>query len=110
MKYFRRLHDTATLIICSLVPEAAKTLCGGIKGVILSEHEKPEINSQESIKIPSYLSDLGYAANQGGTKSLFYPHGMPAAAPFILFRLKRCGFSGCRVTVTKGGLLVTASR
>jgi len=45
-----------------------------------------------------------------GFLKIFFPGVFPLAAPFLLYRLKRTGFSGCRVTVTDGGLLVTASR
>jgi hypothetical protein len=38
------------------------------------------------------------------------PGALPVAAPFILYRLKRSGFSGCRVTVERGGLRVDARR
>jgi hypothetical protein len=45
-----------------------------------------------------------------GLLKIFFPGVFPLAAPFLLYRLKRTGFSGCRVTVTDGGLLVTARR
>ena len=34
----------------------------------------------------------------------------PLVAPLIMFRLKRRGFSSCRVEVTGGGLVVYADR
>lgn len=34
----------------------------------------------------------------------------PLVAPLIMFRLKRRGFSNCRVVVTAGGLVVHADR
>ena len=38
-------------------------------------------------------------------------HGVhPLIAPLIMFRLKRRGFSNCRVDVTGGGLVVHAVR
>jgi hypothetical protein len=108
--FYRRLHDTTALIICSLTLSAAKPLYGTIESVDLSDHYKPGNISLGTKKIPPYLSVPGDAASKDSAVRLFFPYGMPLAAPFILFRLKRGGFSGCRVTVTDGGLLVTASR
>lgn len=45
-----------------------------------------------------------------GFLKIFFSDVFPLAAPFLLYRLKRTGFSGCKVTVTDGGLLVTARR
>jgi len=45
-----------------------------------------------------------------GPYSVFLPGVYPLAAPFILFRLKRRGYSACRVTVINRGLMVSASR
>jgi len=45
-----------------------------------------------------------------GSYSVFLPSVYPFAAPFILSRLKRSGYSACRVTVVDGGLRVSASR
>jgi hypothetical protein len=108
--FCRRLHDTVALIICSLTPKAAKSLYGTIERVNFSEHYITYNIALGTKKISPFLSDSEYTASQDGTVRLFFPHGMPPAAPFILFRLKRRGFSDCRVTVTDGGLLVTASR
>lgn len=41
---------------------------------------------------------------------LMLPHAHPVAAPFILWRLKRTGYSNCRVVSKNGGLLVFADR
>jgi hypothetical protein len=56
------------------------------------------------------LADLGRAAGADGRLALFFPGCLAPAAPAILFRLKREGFSGCRVTATADGLLVDATR
>ncbi len=45
-----------------------------------------------------------------GKLALFIPGCLALAAPFVLFRLKRQGYSGCRVTSTGEGLFVDASR
>jgi hypothetical protein len=48
--------------------------------------------------------------DDGGELRLFFPDCLPLAAPFILFRLKRQGFSGCYVRSTDRGLYVAARR
>jgi hypothetical protein len=60
--------------------------------------------------ISCYLRDFNRTADrQGEIKILF--HGCLAfAAPALLFRLKRSGFSNCRVIMTKEGLLLCATR
>lgn len=61
-------------------------------------------------KYPLFHPDQAFVADQDGTTGFIIRDVLPLAAPFILFRLKRTGFSGCRVIVKDGGLLVTASR
>jgi len=41
---------------------------------------------------------------------IFFPDTYILAAPFLLFRMKRRGFSSSRVTLENGGLLLTATR
>lgn len=48
--------------------------------------------------------------DDGGELRLFFPDCLPLAAPFILFRLKRQGFSGCYVRSAERGLYVAARR
>lgn len=73
----------------------------------LEEHGYIEIQLK---KIPLFLKDPAYTTDPNGTMGFFIPLVFPLAAPFILFRLKRTGFSGCRVIVKDRGLLVIASR
>ena len=49
-------------------------------------------------------------ADSTGEFDLFVPGAFMPAAPFVLFRLKRWGFSGCRVEVEGGGLRLVARR
>lgn len=46
----------------------------------------------------------------GGELRLFFPGCLPLAAPFVLFRLKRQGFSGCYVRSSGQGLYVAGRR
>ena len=41
---------------------------------------------------------------------LILPGVHPLVAPLVMFRLKRRGFSNCRVEVSKSGLVVYADR
>ena len=106
----KRLHDTALLILCCLAPGTAQTLYEAIESeVTFKGYDRGNITHRAK-KAPSFLAEPGYPGNPAGEMRLFFSRVMAIAAPFILFRLKRSGFSGCRVTVTDGGLMVTASR
>ena len=59
---------------------------------------------------PHSLHTHAFTGKARDTCTLLLPDTYPLAAPFILFRLKRNGYSACRVTVTDNGLLVSASR
>ena len=60
--------------------------------------------------IPAYLGQLDQAVDDKGKLALFFPDCAALAAPFLLFRLKREGFSACRATAAPDGLLVSAGR
>lgn len=45
-----------------------------------------------------------------GEIGFFFPDTPPFAAPFLLFRLKRLGYSDCRVISQDGGLHLFARR
>lgn len=53
---------------------------------------------------------MGLFLDPSGELRLFIPCCRPLAAPFILFRLKREGFSRCSVQAAEQGLLVRARR
>ncbi len=55
-------------------------------------------------------ADLVRLVGKEGKLALFVPGCLALAAPFVLFRLKRQGYSGCRVTSTGEGLFVDARR
>lgn len=60
--------------------------------------------------IPLILADPGRAVDERGELALFFAGCPSLAAPFLLFRLKRLGFSRCRVRVADGGLTLSARR
>lgn len=53
---------------------------------------------------------MGLFLDGSGELRLFIPRCRPLAAPFILFRLKREGFSRCSVKAVEHGLQVRARR
>jgi hypothetical protein len=61
-------------------------------------------------KVLLYLADLNSAVNHHNVCALFFSDCLAPAAPFLLFRLKRQGFSNCRISVTTGGLALYAQR
>jgi hypothetical protein len=61
-------------------------------------------------EFPAALSDLNRLLRPDGTLELFFERALPPAAPLLLFRLKRNGFSGCRAVTTPDGILLTALR
>ncbi|MDD2365669.1 MAG: hypothetical protein PHN84_05840 [Desulfuromonadaceae bacterium] len=64
--------------------------------------EKPAFNLKATM---SLLSGMSYSHFP-----LIIPGVHRLAAPLIMFRLKRRGYSNCRVDVTEGGLIVYAVR
>ena len=58
----------------------------------------------------SFFSDPGEAYDSHKSIAIFIPEVLPLTAPFLLFYLKRNGFSGCRAEVANGGLIVHAAR
>lgn len=53
---------------------------------------------------------MGLYLDSAGKLRLFVPQCRPIAAPVVLFRLKRQGFSRCSVEESGGGLLIRAQR
>jgi hypothetical protein len=61
-------------------------------------------------EIHSFFTDPGETYDSHKSITIFIPEVLPLTAPFLLFYLKRNGFSGCRAEVANGGLIVHASR
>lgn len=57
-----------------------------------------------------FMADLNRAINIEGELKLSFPGCCALAAPLLLFRLKRNGFSNARVLSTAEGLFLTATR
>jgi hypothetical protein len=100
MQTLTRLHATILIVIHSLFPGAG------------DEPTRPHPAEARPIVIPANDIPSCIANLRHGNRSLdlSFPQAYGIAAPFFLFRLKRLGFSNCRVVVTRDGLRVTADR
>jgi hypothetical protein len=85
-----RMSTTLQVIVHSLFPGSARIVSPG--------------------DVSFAPADLERATGPDGTLTLRMPRCAAPAAPFVLFRLKRSGFSDCRAIATKEGLLVEARR
>lgn len=56
------------------------------------------------------LADLDAVLRPDGSLDLLFRSALAPAAPFLLFRLKRTGFSACTATVIAEGIRLTARR
>ncbi|RII28895.1 MAG: hypothetical protein CXR31_03205 [Geobacter sp.] len=104
-----RLHFSLLIVRHALVP------VGSLAGRQLPSHGRGEdpclVPRQVTATELAWLfANLQSALDDAGNLSLFFPGALPLTAPFLLFRLKRLGFSACRVTADGEGLLLTASR
>jgi hypothetical protein len=102
----RRLSTTLLVIVNSLCPAVRRAPRAGSA----SGQAPPGYTQVPPEAIPLYLAGLNSAVGSDGKLALFFPGCAALAAPFLLFRLKREGYSGCRAIATKDGLLVDATR
>lgn len=103
-------RETSRLILISLIPEIANRTVFSKMNDVTNEHYKTYYDVVTEKKIPPYLHDLEFPGFPIETVRIFFPDTHALAAPFLLFRMKRRGFSSSRVTVENGGLLLTATR
>ena len=101
----RKFYITALVIFRSFVPLRSGQVPSGVAEVAASGSlpVPPE-------EIPWYLANLGRVVGVDGKLTLFFPGCRAPAAPFVLYRLKREGYSGCTATATPDGLMVKAAR
>lgn len=107
MKKERSLYITALVIFRSLVPSRAENFSPGPAETMAGPPGYLSIPPEE---IARFLADLGRALGKEGKLAFFFPGCRALAAPFVLFRLKREGYSNCRAAATPEGLLVEATR
>jgi hypothetical protein len=108
MNFFRRCNLSALVMNCALFPprpEKAGDDCTVSAGQPPAEHL---VVNADNVRF--YLADLDRAVNHYKELRLIIPGCFALAAPLLLFRLKRRGFSNSRAVMTDEGLLVAASR
>ena len=100
MKLLAGTHATFLVIAYSLFPgsggESPRTHPAAAHPLII---EKQDIRPQ-----------IAHLRHSNHSLDLLFRRAYGIAAPFLLFRLKRLGFSNCRIIVTPEGLHVTAER
>lgn len=110
MTIFGRLYQTARVIGWAVFPlrrvTAGKT---GPAGTDSGPAPTGPIRLR-SCDLPVYLADFNRAIDRQGRLTILFPGCLVVAAPFLLYRLKRAGFSACRAVASAEGVLLTASR
>jgi hypothetical protein len=110
MTIFSRLYLSALVIGRALMPRRPEgEIRSGTTGTRRST-PPPGFIRVPARDVSFYLADLDRAVGRQGELALFFPGCLAVAAPFLLFRLKRAGFSACRAEMTGEGLLLTATR
>jgi hypothetical protein len=107
LNFFKRCYLSALVIAWALRPPRMEN--GGDNAGENSLSQPPHIASTKE-EIRFYLGDLNRGVDRQGDLKLLFSGSLPIAAPFLLFRLKRSGFSDCRVLMTGKGLLLSATR
>lgn len=99
-----RLHATLALAYFSLFPPASGSRPSTGRGNAPTPYT---INADE---IAAAIANMGRFTNCDGSLAILFKDALSISAPFLLFRLKRTGFSACRIVRVPGGLVLTARR
>lgn len=99
-----RLHATLALAYYSLMPPAPDRMptfdtCGS-----------PPPYTIKAEEIAAAIAHMNSFAGSDGMLAILFIDALALSAPFLLFRMKRTGFSSCRAMRVPEGLLVTARR
>jgi hypothetical protein len=103
MVNINRLRATVLLIKAALFPASRDDIS-------FSAPENGSITHIAPAGFSSALADINSLLRPDGRLELHFDGALSLAAPFLLYRLKSAGFSGCRVTVTDNGILLTGMR
>jgi hypothetical protein len=103
----QRIRLTALVISYALFPPGMKN-AGYNRNTAAEPSSGLSVVSDENIRF--CLADLNRTLNPHGELRLLFPGCFALAAPVLLFRLKREGFSDCRVLMAEKGLLLCATR
>lgn len=103
MVNINKLSATVQLIKGSLFPVKRDDLCFPPPGNGSVTKISPEEYSTAFAEITGLL-------RPDGTLELHFDDALSPAGPFLLYRLKSLGFSGCKAVVTAHGILLTGRR
>ena len=105
MRRITRLSVTLRLIRCLLFPPDTPDVSAAI-----SLHLPGSCRTVSPDALCRSFANWGEYADSRGEFTLIVPGALHFAAPFVLFRLKRWGFSGCRVMAEREGLRIQGRR
>jgi hypothetical protein len=107
LKLLKRFYLSALVIAYALITPKSEN--GGHNAVEKNLSQPPHIASTKE-EIRFYLEDLSRGVDRQGELKLLFPDCLPLAAPALLYRLKKSGFSDCRALMTGEGLLLCSRR
>lgn len=103
MANINRLYATIRLIRCALFPSKGTDT----KSIVHAAGEVTRISAEEFAEA---LSDFDSLMKPDYRIELLFEGALSPAAPFLLYRLKSAGFSGCRAIASAEGIFLSASR
>ncbi len=106
MDLVKRFRTTAIIIAHSLFPSEEKAHLAKHEFC----HDAADCQSIVPDHIQYFMANPDCAVNGNGELTLFFPDCISLAAPFLLMRLKRTGFSRCQAVIECGGIVLTARR
>ena len=104
MSMWTRVGDTLELILNALLPVAGEGATAGGEGACSA------VGEVRSCLPRQIRSGMGPLLDPGGDFRAFFPGCLAIGAPFVLFRLKRQGYSDCSVRAAREGLYVRGRR
>ncbi len=107
MNFSRRFYFSLLVAGNALFPPRPEERVAGGEG---GAAPPPEYLTVTKDEIRFLLADLNRALNGGQELRLYFPGCSALVAPFLLFRLKRWGFSNGRALKGARGLFLAASR
>jgi hypothetical protein len=110
MNWLQKLDISARVIWCALFPPQNAYGRPDWSAAIAASLLPAGLTTVAAGEIPFCVADFSRSLNRQGELGLFFPGCLPLAAPFLLFRLKRTGFSRCRAWSASGGLALSACR
>jgi len=104
--FILRIFRTVQLMLFALLPP----LPAGAAALKAEPSASREVEGARCCAPRQIRGGMDRYLNGQGELRLFFPDCLAVAAPVVLFRLKREGFSRCSVKVSDQGLLVRGRR